>query len=668
VKNKKHTVKQTKEMTKTEKTPGSKDPGGTSVEELTTLDELTALTETLKIRPALLIENNFTGVLIEKQLKQIIFYKKIISKGRDQWNDRIKIKNPARFDANVIFKQFIQFVEARGGINAFINKIDTNVEKLDMILTIEYYTGKIIQHQPFEYYRVIFEDGSTVLSNGPTIGNTGIEIKEIKKEVKRPHKEINETYKPYRGKGYPVTVFLDQFFKGQWAEKYFTVPARYNYWNALLLLFTGNPGILRKTAFRKTREERTPEEQAEVEAFTQKLIGISEAEDPNRPAIKGIDAIKIYNPKVDIQLKKKTDETGEAGDILFAEIINENENPELFNDPEYKREKALRRFYETIGSPEGLRHFMAILEGLDDAGQKGFYVFNMNEHLDRLGYQKHHKGSHKIKNKEKAIDVIRTLSNTVLEVEDPENENFNVSFTLLKTSIRHDKITRKVKDLIISMDPWYIHSFQKTKNKDPQFMRLLRELPKENHRDHPYTLLLTPRLANLWRIEKQAKKTIKLSSIMAVLNIRNTKTFKENIRILESELNYMKSRKHLGDWHHDGNHEKMAESSDPENIKITFVAPDWAIKEINAMNENHENHLTLTSEEVLKPMTKTEFMKIYDYLLKHYSQREMARHMGISRTNLSNYKSGKRDITNEMAQKIRAFYFQELERNPSDGG
>ena len=155
---------------------------------------------------------------------------------------------------------------------------------------------------------------------------------------------------------------------------------------------------------------------------------------------------------------------------------------------------------------------------------------------------------------------------------------------------------------------------------------------------------------------------------MAILNICNTKTFKENIRILESELNYMKSRKHLGDWHHDGDHEKMAESSNPENIKITFVAPDWAIKEINDMKENHENHLTITPEEALKPMTKTEFMKIYDYLLKYYSQREMARHMGISRTNLSNYKSGKRDITNEMAQKIRAFYFQELERNPSDGG
>jgi len=696
VKNKKHIVKQTK---KRENNTTKKEKGKDQ------FLELDRLINTLKNKPVLFHLNQEKEeeefIIFEQGMQKINYYttgfwgeENITDKDTKTYQEeqveyikrRIKIMNPTKFDLDKVFEDLKQFFVQGGRFIEFIKKIDSMEEKVDSISSWETITGEKTKYPfPLEVYKTTLrkkagQEGPPEVIYTATKSTTEIfKIKggpyftQIKKvtipagkplplEPLPPNPSVLES-----SKFLIIREFLEQYFKGLWTKRYFTVPAKHKYWNALLLLFTGNPGIFRKPAFKKTYEERTPEEQAEVEAETQKLIGIKEMEGQNQPDIKGVDAVKIYTPKVDIQLKKNTDETGEAGDILFAEIISENEKTELFKDPEYIREKALRQFYETIGSPEGLRHFLAILEGLDDAGQKGFYTFKMDEHLDRLGFKRYN-NAHRVKHKEKAIEVIRTLSNTVLEVEDPENENFNVSFTLLKTSIRHDKITRKVKDLIISMDPWYIHSFQGAEDKEPQFMRLLRELPKENHRDHPYTLLLIPRLATFWRIEKRPGKIIKLSSILAFLNINNSKTYKENIRILESELNYMKSRDHLGDWHHDGNHEKMAESSNPENIKITFVAPDWAIKEINALKEKHESLFSSKPTEDINPMKKTEFLDIYEYLLKRYSQREMARHMGISRTNLSNFKTGKRPVTDEMAQKIRAFYFQELEKDPGSDG
>jgi len=657
VKNKKHTVKQTKKMTKTEKTPGPKDPGGTSGP----FDELLKLTEVLKTRPVLLKKSESAGVFIEKELMGIEAYNGVHTEKEENFlTKKIKTMNPVVFDAEIIFDQTFNYIQQNGGFNAFIFKIESNVTKIEMIGFLQYQTGKIIQHPPITYYRMKILD-QYYRSDTPFAGGLGLQditqgdIEETKKIIERTDTKlpiVAENYKsflPFEKIKF-VTLFLDQYFKGLWERPgTFAIPSDHKHWDPLLLLFAGDPGIVRKKAFRKAPEERTPEEQAEVDAYTENLF--------NTDAVGRIASVNILN----------------AGNGNLDIFLKPQDQKELFKrDLDYQKEKAIMEFYKTIGSPEGLRHYLAIFQGLDRAGRTGRFTFNMNKHLDRLGYKKHKGETHQRKNKENALKIIQFLDNAVMDIQDPKDPTKNCRFRLLSSNIRYDNREGinpldRVESIKITMDDWYLEAFKNIPGKGPRYTKLLDQLITEDHQRRWITLLLVPRLAILWRINgiEGPPKGLTVSMLLNVTAQGNRRRG-EAIKRLEGELEYMKQKKYIGSWHHDGDGKTIHESSNPENIHVFITGPDWSRKEMESIQENRDHHLATDIEP--DPMTFEQFDEIFQAIQDAgYSQENIARHTGLSRTALYNWRKRKRKISNENAQRLREFYYSIIEKTePED--
>ena len=657
MKNKKHTVKQTKKMTKTEKTPGPKDPGGTSGP----FDELLKLTEVLKTRPVLLKKSESAGVFIEKELMGIEAYNGVHTEKEENFlTKKIKTMNPVVFDAEIIFDQTFNYIQQNGGFNAFIFKIESNVTKIEMIGFLQYQTGKIIQHPPITYYRMKILD-QYYRSDTPFAGGLGIQditqgdIEETKKIIERTDTKlpiVAENYKsflPFEKIKF-VTLFLDQYFKGLWERPgTFAIPSSYDHWNPILLLFAGDPGIVRKKAFRKAQEERTPEEQAEVDAYEEQLFITN--------GVNQVYKIKMMNP-TDTAMK------------MFLKPDPETNQKQLLFGENTKKEKAITEFYKTIRTGEGLRHYLAIFQGLDQAGRTGRFTFNMNKHLDRLGYKKQHGRAHRKQNKQTALKIILFLNHTAMDVQHPTNPKKNKIFWLLRASFDYDNTKEfdidAIEDVTISMDEWYMNAF-KDWGKGPQYTKLLDEILTEDHRRHWVTLLLAVRFVILWRINagKGPKNGISVSLLLNVTDQTNGRRDRA-IERLEAELEYMNQKNYIGSWHHDGDGKTIHESSNPENVHVFVDPPDWSRKEMESIQENRDHHLATDIEP--DPMTFEQFDEIFQAIQDAgYSQENIARHTGLSRTALYNWRKRKRKISNENAQRLREFYYSIIEKTePED--
>jgi len=325
----------------------------------------------------------------------------------------------------------------------------------------------------------------------------------------------------------------------------------------------------------------------------------------------------------------------------------------LFSGNIVEEEKALAGYIDKTFGPEGFRHLLGLMIGLEEAGRSGAYEFDVNEHLERLGYRKKNR-SFDPRDKDNARRLMFILGTLALAVEDKRRDReiiradkfFNIEGIKIEKKggwIIDEKIT-------ITATDWYKRSFM-TGEGGQQFSKLLRDIAQESHRDHKITLALAPLFAIDWRRtrSREIKKTIR--TLFEILDIPIDRKLKERTRKLEAELDYMKARNYLGDWTTGSGTLPSEGAIDKDVLEevITFTPPEWLRDEFSKIRSGRDT--PRISEGVGIPrMTKEEFLGILKR--SRLNQRDFAEKIGKSPALVSQIKKGK-PISREVARAIR---------------
>ena len=202
-------------------------------------------------------------------------------------------------------------------------------------------------------------------------------------------------------------------------------------------------------------------------------------------------AIICNNPKVESKAN--------ITDTFFKDCIN-------------FREASFAMYLKRTFGPEGLRHFLGLIIGLEDNSRKGHFEWTLDEHLERLGYRKKANGSYDIEAKKIASEAVKIFTSfciTSKRKDGKDGFNFMKLFNLETGCV--EILDRPIIDkaYITATDFWYKNAFSPKDRQSPQYTKLLRKISKENHREHPLTLYLTPLLAIFWRMNPKKKISVK---------------------------------------------------------------------------------------------------------------------------------------------------------------
>lgn len=409
----------------------------------------------------------------------------------------------------------------------------------------------------------------------------------------------------------------------------------------LLAMFSGKPERIPRKLLEKPDTERTPEEQKEAEEYLDSIISTATK------------TIYDENNKAIIEDKK----TAIISDNPKVKALA-NIDASLFRDDPFFEEESLAIYIKKAYKAEGLRHLLGLLIGLEENFRRGFFIFNINEHLERLGYQREPSGSFNKDLRMLATGIVRIFTSLFVTAIDKKNDREVIRVKKLFT-VEGAEIERKLNKEIIdetielrATDFWYKNAFEPRDGSSPQFTKLLKKIARENHRNHPLTIYLAPLFAMFWRIKPEKKLSVQ--SLMDWCNLDYTDDHKlRKIRDLEGELNYMKEREYLGDWTINGEHFLPSETDDPLKCVITLTSPEWFKGEMKAINENREGYLLerKTSEPLL---TKHEFERLFEST--GLSMRQFANYLGVSVQMISLIKQGKRNISPKIDAKIKAVF------------
>jgi len=183
----------------------------------------------------------------------------------------------------------------------------------------------------------------------------------------------------------------------------------------------------------------------------------------------------------------------------------------------------------------------------------------------------------------------------------------------------------------------------------PQYTKLLKEIVRENHREHPLTLYLTPLLAIFWRISPQRK--MKVKNLMEWCDLDVTDKHRSyHLKDLESTLEYMKQKGYLGDWVNDGEQRLPSNCKNPFECTLTLLPPEWLKQEFQKIEQRREAPALTEKQE---PVSKEELMQIIDRTA--LTNKQFANCIGVTPQLISAILNDKRPITAETSEKIRQF-------------
>ncbi len=270
-------------------------------------------------------------------------------------------------------------------------------------------------------------------------------------------------------------------------------------------------------------------------------------------------------------------------------------NPQLFK--EYTLPTYIR---DTFGI-EGLRHFLGFIVGLEENGRTGYFDWDVNHHLERLGYKRKANGAFDPNLKRKATAIILLLDQLLIVAEQKEGAKQRIQEKKLfsitgfdiekfKGDIINEKITIRAEDY------WYTTAFKFEDGNNPMYTKLLKKIAHESHWEHPLTIYLTPLLSIFWRIKREKKFSVK--SLMQWCNlsiIGNHRMY--NLRKLESELDYMKSCNYLGEWLCNNQKALPSENENPFDCILTLSPPEWLNSELLKIEEKRDVFLKPKQDE-----------------------------------------------------------------------
>lgn len=413
----------------------------------------------------------------------------------------------------------------------------------------------------------------------------------------------------------------------------------------LLAMFSGRPERIPRNLLEKPHNERTPEEKEVADQYINSIFdkqtSVSYDKRGEQVTENKVVAVISDNPKVEAKT--------EIGTTLFGDDLS-------------FKEGSLAIYIKRTFGAEGLRHLLAILIGLDDAGRTGEYVWSVNEHLDRLGYKKMKVGAYAYELKQTALEIIKIFTSLFITATNKDKkgtgkitgrrlfhiEGFEKEYK--ENWVVDEKLTVKASDY------WYKNSFESSEGSSQQFTKLLKEIARENHREHALTIYLAPLLAVFWRINSESRD-LSVRSLMEWCDIdfKNDPQKRRTLKNIESELEYMKFKGYLGSWENKTMNALPSESNDPLNCILAFYPPDWLKEEFKLISSKKEMYLDekLNKEKAEGniPLTKEEFKEILDN--SGLSKRQFANSINVSPALITRYANGERGITNAISQRIR---------------
>jgi hypothetical protein len=407
---------------------------------------------------------------------------------------------------------------------------------------------------------------------------------------------------------------------------------------SLLALFAGKPERIPRELLEKSQNERTPKEQEEADKYLKSIFETIQEVDYSEGSEK-----KTERKIALICDNKKVEGRAEICWSLFR------------NDLQFREERLAIYIKKAFGA-EGIRHLLALIIGLEENFRKGSFEWSVNEHLERLGYRRKANGSFDPDLKKMASEIVRIFTGLCITSVKKDKENLQGSisgkFLFRVDGFEIQTFEKEIIDQKITLaatDFWYRHALSSKDGQASQYTKLLKDIVKESHKDHPLTLYLTPLLAIFWRMNPEKK--IKLGNLMTWCDLDTTGKYRlRNIRDLEASFEYMKAKGYLGSWVHDGKYNELSENDDPLNICLTLTPPEWLKIELKLIENKKE---TFAIEKLEKPLNLEEFNKI----LKHSSLTidQFGQHLGVTGRYIQNIRRGERKISKKIAQKIREF-------------
>lgn len=412
----------------------------------------------------------------------------------------------------------------------------------------------------------------------------------------------------------------------------------------LFAMFAGKPERIPRELLDKPFNERTPEEKEKADKYLSEIFETKREFDFSEGKEKVIEkriAVICNNPKVESN----------------AEITWN-----LFRHDLSFREERLAMYIKRAFGPEGIRHLLGLIIGLEENFRKGHFEWSVNEHLERLGYRKKAHGSYDPDKKKMASEIIKIFTGLCITTtrKDGKKESIKANFLFRVDGFEIETFEKEIIDEKITLaatDFWYKNAFSPSDGQAPQYTKLLKEIVRESHKDHPLTLYLTPLLAIFWRINPERKLTVKALMEWCDLAISG-KYRSDHLKDLESTLEYMKNKNYLGEWSNDGEARFPSECDNPYECVLTLTPPEWLKLEFKVIEQKRD---ILAIPQKQKTLTRSEFVKIFEE--SGLKRKQFANFIGVTPQLITAIINGKRNITPDTSAKVRLYIDQKLETN-----
>ena len=415
---------------------------------------------------------------------------------------------------------------------------------------------------------------------------------------------------------------------------------------SLLPLFAGKSEKIPRGIFTKPFSELTDGEKHKADKILDSLLGERKTTlGPDGKSTETQHYITTDNPKIQA-----------TGTFSF--------DLGLFKDDLAEREKELAIHIKRTFGPEGMRHFLGLIIGLEENYRRGYFYWTINEHLKRLGITKKKRGSYDKKARIIATGIIKIFTSLCLTAYSKKDKTEVIEALKLFSidGYRAELFNKQIIDsslLIRAADFWYKKAVTGTDKDSPKYTKLLKNIAKVNHWEHPLVLFLAPLFAIFWRMNP--KRKLSVTSLMDWCDLDHKgKKRTYNLTRLEGQLDWMKKNGHLGDWHNsDENNKYPSKCKKPFECMLSFDPPDWFNSEMKSIRTGRDSYkalppqpaqeITIETIELIKRKTKT-------------SNKNLANHLGFTAQYIGLVLSGKRPITPKLSKAMRE-YIKDL-----DGG
>ena len=359
-------------------------------------------------------------------------------------------------------------------------------------------------------------------------------------------------------------------------------------------------------------------------------------------------------------LTEKTNQVAIVSDNPKVEAFAKIDGTLFSQDSSFREERLAHYIKRTFGA-EGLRHLLGLIIGLEENFRQGHFEWRINEHLERLGYRKKTRGNYAPEAKKAATGIIQIFTSLFITATERKGTKKRIEarkfFSIDGFDIESDIFNNEIisETLILrATDFWYRHAFEPAGGSSSQYSKILKKIAQENHRNHPLTIYIAPLLAMFWRINTDnPQMRLKVPSLMEWCDL-DTSGYKrtDHLKDLEGELDYMKNSGYLKFWENSGENIYPSKCPNPFECTLTLYPPDWLAQDLKRIGDKKEKHLILPEPDEKPPLLTNGELKILFYNLG-VSQNQFANRLGISRQMVNYLLNNKRQISQELSDKIK---------------